>query len=261
MRQGAPGSFTVTASGSPAPTISESGSLPPGVTFSDNGDGTGSLTGTPTASGSFPVTFTANNGVGVDATQSFTLTVYQVATLTGASPALLAAGSSGTVVLTGSGLEPGASVAFTGPTTTVTAVRSSVVAAGTTLSATVKASASTPTGTYTVTVTNADRSTASCTSCLVIIAGPTLAAFSPPTAARGTTGPVSLSGTGFATGAMVKGPSGVRFTNVVVTSSATITATMIVSETATPGAGLRVTVTNSPAAGYGHVTMSVLTIT
>jgi uncharacterized protein (DUF1800 family) len=72
---GTPGSFSVTTTGSPTPGISETGSLPDGVAFQDNGDGTGTLGGTPTASGTFGITFTASNGVAPDATQGFTLTV------------------------------------------------------------------------------------------------------------------------------------------------------------------------------------------
>ncbi len=64
------GSFTVTATGSPAPTITEAGALPDGVTFSG-----GVLSGTTTLRGTYPITFTAANGVGSDAVQSFTLTV------------------------------------------------------------------------------------------------------------------------------------------------------------------------------------------
>jgi hypothetical protein len=68
---GAAGGFTVTASGHPAPTISlTSGTLPTGVTFV-----TGALSGTPTQSGTFPLVFTASNGIGANATQNFTLTV------------------------------------------------------------------------------------------------------------------------------------------------------------------------------------------
>jgi hypothetical protein len=67
---GQPGSFTVTATGTPAPSITESGTLPGGVTFS-----AGVLSGTPTASGTFPITFTASNGVSPNAVQSFSLTV------------------------------------------------------------------------------------------------------------------------------------------------------------------------------------------
>lgn len=70
---GAADSFTVTASGSPAPTLSASGTLPPGVTFND---ATGELAGTPTQTGTFAgIQFSATNGVPPDATQDFTLTV------------------------------------------------------------------------------------------------------------------------------------------------------------------------------------------
>src|SRR5204863_4931898 len=44
---GTAGTFTVTATGVPTPTLSESGSLPGGVSFVDNGDGTATLRGTP----------------------------------------------------------------------------------------------------------------------------------------------------------------------------------------------------------------------
>jgi hypothetical protein len=64
------GEFVVLATGTPQPTISESGALPDGVTFSD-----GVLSGTPTQRGAFPITFTAHNGVGEDSVQHFTLTV------------------------------------------------------------------------------------------------------------------------------------------------------------------------------------------
>ena len=59
---GTPGSFMVTATGMPLPTISESGTLPSGVTFNDNGNGTATLQGTPATSGTFTLTFTASNG-------------------------------------------------------------------------------------------------------------------------------------------------------------------------------------------------------
>ena len=58
--EGTEGSFTVTASGTPAPGITESGALPHGVEFDL---ATGVLSGTPTQDGTYPVTFTAANGV------------------------------------------------------------------------------------------------------------------------------------------------------------------------------------------------------
>ncbi len=69
---GVAGSFTVTATGVPWPTFSESGALPAGVTFSS----AGVLSGTPAAgtAGSYPIEVSATNSVGT-ATQAFTLTV------------------------------------------------------------------------------------------------------------------------------------------------------------------------------------------
>ena len=74
---GSLGTFTVKTTGSPTAVISESGGLPAGVSLTDNGDGTATLTGTPSAgsAGSYPVTITATNGVNPDASQHFTLTV------------------------------------------------------------------------------------------------------------------------------------------------------------------------------------------
>ena len=69
---GTAGSFTVTSSGYPAPTFTETGALPSGVTLST----AGVLSGTPAAStyGSYPIVLDVQNGVGGN-TQNFTLTV------------------------------------------------------------------------------------------------------------------------------------------------------------------------------------------
>jgi hypothetical protein len=75
--RGSVGSFTVTTTaGYPAATtLTRTGALPVGVSFTDNGNGTATIAGTPTAAGSFPITITASNGATADATQAFTLTV------------------------------------------------------------------------------------------------------------------------------------------------------------------------------------------
>lgn len=68
--------FSVTTTGNPVPTLSKTGSLPAGVTFTDNGNGTATIAGTPTNSGSFPISITATNGFGSDAVQNpFTITI------------------------------------------------------------------------------------------------------------------------------------------------------------------------------------------
>ena len=63
------GTFTLTTSGWPPPSIRESGALPSGVIMVDNGDGTATLGGTPAIrdSGNYPITVTASNGIGPDA--------------------------------------------------------------------------------------------------------------------------------------------------------------------------------------------------
>ena len=87
-------SISVTASGVPAPAIAEAGSLPAGVTFTANSNGTATLAGTPgaKASGVYPLTFTATNSTGT-ATQTFLLTVFAHPTITGATSATARVGS------------------------------------------------------------------------------------------------------------------------------------------------------------------------
>ena len=98
--EGSRGSFTVSASGYPAPTLSKSGTLPEGVTFDQ---ATGVLSGTPTQEGSFPITFTASNGVGSNSVQHFTLTVDAPAVITSPDHATFNYGSPGVFMVTASG--------------------------------------------------------------------------------------------------------------------------------------------------------------
>ena len=76
----------MTTTGFPTSALTETGALPTGVTFVDNGDGTATLAGTPAAGtgGTYALTITAANGVTPDATQSFTLTVDQAPAITSA---------------------------------------------------------------------------------------------------------------------------------------------------------------------------------
>ncbi|QDZ15310.1 beta strand repeat-containing protein [Humibacter ginsenosidimutans] len=69
-----------TAHAYPVPTLASSGTLPTGLTFVDNGDGTATLQGSTTdAAGTFDVTIRASNGVGADAVQSLDITVANAA--------------------------------------------------------------------------------------------------------------------------------------------------------------------------------------
>ncbi|HXW33222.1 MAG TPA: putative Ig domain-containing protein [Acidimicrobiales bacterium] len=97
---------SVTTSGFPEPALSESGALPDGVTFSDNGNGTATLAGTPVAgtAGIYPLVLTANNGVGGPVNQDFTLTVSSQPSFIGADSTTFSVGQSGTFMVTTSGL-------------------------------------------------------------------------------------------------------------------------------------------------------------
>ena len=105
--------FAITTSGYPAPTIGESGSLPGGMTFTDNGDGTATISGTATAGGVYPLNLTAANGTGTT-TQTLLLTVVQAPAITSAGSATFAAGTPGTFPVTATG-SPAAALSESGP--------------------------------------------------------------------------------------------------------------------------------------------------
>ena len=96
------GTFTVTTSGYPSPALSETGTLPTGVTFNAS---TGVLSGTPAAGtgGVYNITFTAANGVAPNATQDFTLTVKQAPAIISANSATFNVGTAGTFTVTATG--------------------------------------------------------------------------------------------------------------------------------------------------------------
>jgi hypothetical protein len=88
-------SFTVTSTGAPTPALTVTGTLPSGVSFTDNGNGTGTFSGTATPVGVYTLTITASNGVNPDAIQTFTLTIQAPVPVT-PTPAL---GSLGLIAL------------------------------------------------------------------------------------------------------------------------------------------------------------------
>jgi hypothetical protein len=342
-----PGSFTVTTTGFPTPSLSESGMLPTGVTFTDNGNGTATITG-PGSAGTFPISITASNGVNPNASQTFTLRELSVSSL---KPNTLAQGvKSLSVSLTGTGFSSGATlqasnagitfssvsvsstttisakamvlssvptgsynvslndgstsasctaclkvlpqpsvsgispntlgqgantisatvsgtsfvspatVKFSGPSTGVTAKVSSVSSASLTVKVTVSSTAAT--GAYTLKLTNGDGGTATCSSCLTVVTGPTISSMSPTTVVQGTTNSFTMNGTGFSSDAKLIGPTGVTFSSIVVNGSGTqITATMKVASTAPTGSTLPVTEKEGPLGNFGSATDRGLTIT
>jgi Putative Ig domain. len=69
--------FQVTVTGKPAPALTEDGALPAGISFVDNGDGTGTLSGTaaPNTSGAYAIVFNAEKNKPHQSSQNFTLTI------------------------------------------------------------------------------------------------------------------------------------------------------------------------------------------
>jgi len=132
MIAGAAGSFTVAASGFPAPTLSETGTLPSGLTFNT---ASGLLSGTPAAGtvGTYNLTFGASNGLGAPASQPFTLTVGQSPTTTTLTKNTTAPITYGQSVTFTAAVAPGATNAIT-PTGTVTFMDGTTVLGTATLS-------------------------------------------------------------------------------------------------------------------------------
>ncbi len=214
--EGISSNFRVTATGNPAPALTETGPLPTGVTFTDNGNGTASLSGTPSAGGSFPLTITAANGVGTPSNQSFTLTVTSVAqapTITSAPSTTFTVGSAGTfsVTTTGNptssltevgGLPSGVSFVDNG---NGTATLAGTPAAGTG-------------GSYSITITAANgvSPNGSQTFTLTVDQVPVITSSSAVTFTEGSSGTFTVTSTGYPTAAVSKTgslPSGVTFTN------------------------------------------------
>ena len=103
-RVGAPVHLAITATGNPPPALTRTGTLPAGLSFTDNGNGTATITGTPAAGsgGSYQLIITAANPAGT-ARQAFTLTITQPPSITSADTATASTGSAFTFPVTATG--------------------------------------------------------------------------------------------------------------------------------------------------------------
>src|SRR5262249_25866466 len=101
---GVPFSFTVTTDGYPVPTLTKTGTLPSGVTFTDNGNGTATIAGTPamTAVGVYTLTLKAKSTAGTT-TQSLTLTITKVPVLKSITTKTAHVGTAFSMTVTASG--------------------------------------------------------------------------------------------------------------------------------------------------------------
>ncbi|MFI9383574.1 putative Ig domain-containing protein [Kutzneria sp. NPDC052558] len=115
---GVAGAYTATTTGYPAATITESGPLPAGLTFADNGNGTATVSGTPAAgaAGSYPVTISATNVSGSTATLSVTITVQDPSppAITSPAAAYFTVDSNGAFAVTATGV-PAPAITESGP--------------------------------------------------------------------------------------------------------------------------------------------------
>jgi hypothetical protein len=107
-----PFSFTVTTAGAGPVAITEAGKLPSGVNFTDNGDGTATISGTPAAGsgGSYVLHITATFGSGSSVQQvlqTFDLVVDQPLAITSSASATAVAGTTFSFKITTTGY-PGA---------------------------------------------------------------------------------------------------------------------------------------------------------
>jgi hypothetical protein len=243
---GAAFTATVTTTGAPAPTLTETGALPSGLTFVNNGNGTATISGTPAAGtgGSFPLVLTATNATGTT-TQAFTLTNSEAPTVTSPATATFYTGANGTYTVTTTGF-PAATITETGTLPAGLAFTAPSPATGSaTISGTTTAAVGTS-DTVTISATNSSGSTASLT--LVI----TVAASGPPTITSGSTAYFNLGQTGSVAVTSTAGPAatltetgplpaGLTFTNELVAGAPSGTA--LISGTPTAGGVSSVTIT------------------
>ena len=99
---GQAGAFSVYTNGFPRPTLTLTGTLPADLSFTNNGNGTATLSGTPAtgSKGTYALAFTAGNGVGATAKQSFTLTVDQPPSIASARSTTFTVGQAGSFTIT-----------------------------------------------------------------------------------------------------------------------------------------------------------------
>jgi len=156
------GAVAIVATGSPTPTITETGTLPTGLAFTANSNGTALIQGTPTVTGTSPVSITAANGISPNATQTFTIIVGQAPTFTSPATATFTAGTASSFTVTTSGY-PAPAIGATGLPTgliltdnkngTATITGTAAAADAGPHSVTLNAVNGTGTGTQTLTVT------------------------------------------------------------------------------------------------------------
>ena len=234
--QGVSDNFTVTATGTPTPSITNTGALPAGVSFTDNGNGTASLSGTATVSGTYPITITASNGVSPSATQSFILTVNPAPSVTVSAVSPNSGPTTGgtAITITGTGFVTGAKVEIgqgSGSGPTAIAASSVKVVSPTEITAVTGGGAKA--GTFSLYVITSGGTSAPNSGDNFTYKGtvPTVSKVSPNSGPTTGGTAITITGTGFVTGAKVEigqgsgsGPTAIAASSVKVVSPTEITA-------------------------------------
>lgn len=201
-----------------------------------------------------PVNVSVTTSNGTSGTVAFTVSP-SGPSLTSITPPNGSQGASVPVTLTGSNFLSGATVNVSNPGVTVTNVN---VASSTQITATFVIAANAALGAANVTVFQSGATTGAVTF-TIVPPGPNLFSINPATGAQGSTVPVTLTGSGFATGATVTiSNAGVTVSNVVVVSATQITANFAIALNA-PAGPTNVTVTVSGNT-TGPVTFTVTAI-
>ena len=224
--QGSEGNFTVTATGTPAPAITESGTLPSGVEFDPSTD---TLSGTAIEEGSYPIKLTASNGVGANAVQSFTLTVNAMPAITSQDSTTFTEGTEGDFNVTATGT----------PTPVIS--ETGTLPAGVELKDGVLSGTPTEEGAYPITLTAANEvgfSTQSFT--LIVDASPVITSEASTTFSQKVTGSFNVTATGTPQPKITESgalPTGVKFEGGILSGSPTQVGKFAITFTAHNGVG------------------------
>ncbi len=231
------------------------------TTFVSSTDVTADVTIAPTATlGLSNVTVTNTGGGVASGTGLFTVT--GSGTITAVSPASLAQGTTAqNVTITGTGFATGATTAFSGSGITV---NSTTFVSATSVTANITIAATATVGARNVTVTDPGGAAAFGTGVFSVTGPVTVTAITPAALARGSVSKsVTITGTGFATGATAAFSStGITVNSTTFVSATSVTAIVTITATATLGVS-NVTVTDpggAVGAGTGIFTVTALAL-
>jgi hypothetical protein len=249
--EGQSGTTSFTASGTPTPTWNESGALPAGVSFADNGGGDATLSGAPTQFGAYPITLVASNGMSPEASETFTLYVDAPPSISEPSTSAMAlAGQSMTPVdFTASGY-PAPTFSESGPLPTGVSLSSSGVLSG----------RPTQGGLFPITVSasNTVGSASSTSFTLTVDEAPSITSSSSTTCSVGSTCSVTVQASGYPTPTLSLSPSSTLPSGLSLTDQGNGTATISGTPASGTGGSYQLGISASSSAGSAAQTFNLV---